>query len=419
MTESDNRSRRIRIWDSGPFRRLWFVGLAGSLGLWTVQIGLTVAVLAEHSGSTLAWLLLAGTVPGLLAGPVAGAVVDHVEPRLAAGVALAVQAVLIMGMAVSLSQSLIAVAGCNAICSIAAQFPPLALQRLRYALLDERQWPLANAAVSRIMAITTILGAVAGSGVSDLGALPVFGFACGLQVLGAFVVWRMPVIGRMGLDTAAAPRRLQLGGGIAVLRRNRAARAVVALCTSWGLIGGGLTVLLGIFGTDLSGDGRGVALLFTVYGAGLLVGTVLAGQLAATTMRTHHLTAYLVQGVAWTSVAPLATLAVPLAIVLFIMGIAGGVIIGIEVTLLLRDVPRHLHGRVFSIYHLADGMSERTSLALVGAALAVLAPTTVVVIGGLASIAVAMLWSLGSRGGRRSSGLSTPPAGRMATDESG
>ncbi|WP_157433974.1 MULTISPECIES: MFS transporter [Actinoalloteichus] len=384
---------RIRIWDSKPFRRLWITGLFSSLTQWTMQIALTVGVLASHSGSTLAWMLLAGTVPGLLIGPFAGAVVDHRDPRRVACVGLAVQAVMTLGMGFLLDHSLVAVACCHATASIAHRFPPIALQRLRYAALDETRWPLANAAVSRIMALTLILGALLGStGVTVLGVLPTFAAACGMAALAAALVWTVPGDADHGRPSARGGMRF--GGGLAALRRYPSAGAVIVLCTAWGLIGGGLTVLLGILGTELTDDGRGVGVLLAVYGTGLLLGTLVVGRLAPRVLSRANVGAYAVQGLVWAAVAPLSALLLPVSAALFVMGIAGGFIIGLEITLLLRDVPRELHGRVLGIYLVADGASGQLSLALIGAALGIASAQQIIVVGGLLSVGVTVIAAL-------------------------
>ncbi|ASO18345.1 Major Facilitator Superfamily protein [Actinoalloteichus hoggarensis] len=364
-----------------------------------MQIGLTVGVLEFGSGSTLAWMLLAGTVPGLLVGPLAGAVVDHRDARRVASIGLAVQAAMTLSMGLFLEHSLVAVACCHATASIAGRFPPIALQRLRYAVLDESRWTTANAAVSRIMALTLILGALLGSaGVTVLGIVPTFAAAAAMAALAAALVWTVP--GETARP-AAAGGGLRLGGGLAALRRHPSACAIVVLCTAWGLIGGGLTVLLGILGADLTGDGRGVGVLLAVYGAGLLLGTLGAGRLAPSMQSRANVASYLVQGFAWAAVAPLGALLLPVSAVLFVMGVVGGVIIGLEVTLLLRDVPRDLHGRVLGIYLVADGASGQLSLALIGAALGIASAPTVIAVGGLTSVVVTVLAALVMRAPRK------------------
>ena len=73
----------------GPkgFGRFWLADVQIGLSGWMVQVGLFVTLVAVHSATVMATVILLATLPSLLLGPVVGAWLDrHDGPGTAASV---------------------------------------------------------------------------------------------------------------------------------------------------------------------------------------------------------------------------------------------------------------------------------------------------------------------------------------------
>ncbi len=379
-----------------PFGRLWIAAATSGLSQWMVQIALFYSVLHDHGAPALAWVVLLGTLPSFLLGPILGTAADRWSAGRAVQVAGLAQALclLVLSRAVSgpIPWLVLAYAGSNVLSALEGP----SRQRLLYqtVALDERS--RANASIGSISGIVTILGALLGGTVGLLGVVPIFLGASLFRLIGT--AWLLGLRPRVQARTKSgrrvAPYGSSLKEGFEAIGRFPRATSVLLVGIAWGLVGGGYDVLLSDYGVHLlRGGSMGLATLYVVDGLGVLIGISVSRRLA-TRLRSHaYGWSYVLQGLFWTffSLSHSMTMSVPL---LFLMRIASGIIIAWDTTLLLETVPERLHGRVYSLHMSTYGGVMRLSLMLTGLLLAVVGPRGVAVGAGCASVMVGLTWWL-------------------------
>jgi MFS family permease len=378
-------------------RKLWAATLLGSLAVWIAQVALIVAVLEHHSGSTLAWVLLASTAPALLVGFAGGAVADRHDPRRVARLAGLARVGLLVAVGLGLVPSLAIGTIAYAAFLCLGRLSGPATIRLLYAALPTEQRAAGNAALGTVSGITTVLGAaIGGLSVGAMGVVPAFIVAAAIQAAAAGVLWTLNPVPKASRPVEDRPGFGQsIVEGFVAMRRFPLAASVIVVGIAWGLIGGGYDVLIGIYGTHLlrGGGGLAVGLLYVADGVGVILGSYLAARLPARHQRGWYALAYGLQGALWTVFALSHNLvqAIP---ALLLMRVASGVIIALDTTLLLATVPDRLHGRIYALHTTTYGAVMRASLAITGVLLLSVSPRIVTFGAGGASIVVGAIWWL-------------------------
>jgi hypothetical protein len=290
-----------------------------------------------------------------------------------------------------------AIAAFYAMQGMASAFWPPARQRLLYGAVPREGRASANAAIGSVSGAMTIAGAALG-GVLSAWSIPGAIIVAAVLQLGAVA----PLLGmeRPNPDSGqtAAPA---LGGqrwwtdlaeGITVLRQVPLARSVVAVGIAWGFIGGAYNVLVAAYVTGgLHGGGLMLGVFYVIDGAAVIVGSAIAARLA---LRRHlgvYAVAYVLQGTAWAAMF-LSALPAAGAACLAVMRSASGVIIGLDTTILLADVPERFRGRVTSLHVTTYGAVSRISLAVSGGVLAVAGLRFVGIATGVCSALVGVAW---------------------------
>jgi len=379
-------------------RKLWVATLASSLAVWIAQVALVVGVLEHHAGSSLAWVLLASSLPALLAGIAAGTVVDRHDPRRVAQLTGIAGVILLATAGVGLTESLAAGAAGYALFLITGCLTGPARLRLLYAALPPDQRAAGNAALGTASGITTVVGAaIGGVGVATLGVLPAFLLAAAVQAVAAAALLALAPVSRQPGSTGIARPGFgrALAEGVTAIRGYPLAVSIIVVGIAWGLIGGGYDVLIGIYGTHLLHGGGGVAvgLLYAADGIGVIAGSLLAARLPVRRQRQWYALGYGLQGALWAvfSLGRSLPEAIP---ALLAMRVASGVIIALDTTLLLATVPDKLHGRAYALHTTTYGVVSQASLAVTGIALLAVSAQAVTLGAGLASVVVGALWWL-------------------------
>ena len=379
---------------------LWVTSALSSGSTWTMQVGLFVYVLQSAPISTLAIVELIGTVPTLLAMPLAGVLADRVDPRKLAIISMFAQTLCVAGMALLLSTDLWLVATLYALQGVSNTVWPTARQQWLYLLVAPKGRANANSALGSIGGLTTILGAGLGGVLSAWNPLGAMIIAVVLQALAIPPLLQLAknplTYIEDGQHFSGARHqqslRRQLADGLRVLRKVPLARSVVWIGIAWGCIGGAYNVLLaGYVITDLRGSGTLLGGFYAVAGIAVILGTALTTRI----LTKHHLPAYalgyVVQGAAWAGMF-LSSNAMVAVVVLALMRLASGVIIALDTTILLAAVPAGLRGRVTSLHMTTYSAMARVSLALSGLLLTVIDIRPLGVLAGLCSVLVGLVW---------------------------
>lgn len=321
-----------------------------------------VAVLALGAGAGETGLLqTALTLPFLLFAIPAGLLADRASRRamMAAAEGLraaALLAILLLVLTGQVTWPLLAVLGFLAACGTVAY--SVAAPAIVPALVPPARLGVANARIELARTLAFTAGpALGGILVGWAGAAPAFAFAAALSLLAALLLAGLPEPVR-----AAAPRRRPLqdvAEGIAFVWRHRLLRPILATQVIFNAAFFALMAVLVPYAVGHLGLGAaGVGTVMALYGAGMLVGALLApavmrrlrfGPVVAIGPLSGLAGSMAVAATIWLPSAPLAGLG------LFLLGV--GPIIWVISTTTLRQAatPAGLLGRVSSLSVLATG----------------------------------------------------------------
>jgi MFS family permease len=378
---------------------LWAGGLISETGDWLLLVGLPVWVL-ELTGSSLvtASVFLVGLLPSLLAGPLAGVLVDRWDRRRTlVAVSLAQAVFLLPLLAVHGRQQLWIVYLVIAVESVLAQLNDPARNALLPALVEDRELVGANALIGLNGNLARLVGSPLGGVLVELAGLPglVLGDAVSFLAGAALVALvRTPAAGAPGRpaaegapvpagagavaggSAAAAGAGAVAGGsasaagagpataagllrewrdGLAVTLRSRRLRWGLLVSALAAVAQGLFTVLFVLFVTRiLRGDGADVGLLRGVQAIGGIAGGLLVVGLSSRLAPGRLVGASLLVfgGVSlamWNG--PQLTTATPLYVGLFVAAGVPAVAMLTGLTALVQtETPDAYLGRVFATY---------------------------------------------------------------------
>jgi Transmembrane secretion effector len=363
---------------------LWAGGLISETGDWLLLVGLPVWVL-ELTGSSLvtASVFLVGLLPSLLAGPLAGVLVDRWDRRRTlVAVSLAQAVFLLPLLAVHGRQQLWIVYLVIAVESVLAQLNDPARNALLPALVEDRELVGANALIGLNGNLARLVGSPLGGVLVELAGLPglVLGDAVSFLAGAALVALvRTPAAagapGRAAAEGAPLPAGAAEGAvpvpagagaaaagllrewldGLAVTLRSRRLRWGLLVSALAAVAQGLFTVLFVLFVTRiLRGDGADVGLLRGVQAIGGIAGGLLVVGLASRLAPGRLVGASLLAfgGISlamWNG--PQLTTATPLYVGLFVAAGVPAVAMLTGLTALVQtETPDAYLGRVFATY---------------------------------------------------------------------
>ena len=310
---------------------------------------------------------VAFTVPGVLLGPVAGAVVDRIGPR--ATLALAKLVGIIGALALLAADDFGTLALLSAVHGTAWAFSQPALQAMPPRLVADEHLARTNALVSLTDEFAIVLGPVAaGVSIAAFGFRGAFVFDALTYGLGLAV---LPLVRLNRIDhgekdepqvrfrDALEGWKLVIGGG--VLRRTVACTFAVHMLYGTALLAEPLYV------RDTLERGPSVfAALQTAFGICLVVGGLLAARMGERLASFGWVAA----GVAASGVTAIIYLGTPWVAVAFLgvalWGVATAVISGPSRTVLQRGSPVRAHGRVLAADLVAASSAELLGVGLAG-----------------------------------------------------
>lgn len=347
---------------------------------------------------------IAFAAPGLVLGPLAGAVVDRIGPK--ATLALAKVLGVVASLALLAADDFRTLALLSALHGTVSAFSHPALQSMPPRLVDDAHLARTNALVSLTDELAIVLGPVAaGVGIAAFGFRGAFVFDALTYGLGLAV---LPIVRLRALragagSTAAeevAPARLRdaLEGWKLIVRSGMLRRTVACTFTVHLLYG---TALLAepLYVRDvLERSPSTFAALQTAFGVFLVAGGLLAARLG------DRLASFgwVVLGVGASGVTAVVYLGTPFLLVAFLgvslWGVATAVISGPSRTLLQRAAPERAHGRVLAADMVAGSGAELAGVAMAGALVGALGvPRAIAVLGAVVVSTASALWAADRR----------------------
>ena len=326
---------------------------------------------AYKYGATPAEVALFGiafAVPGVVLGPVAGALVDRVGPRATLGAAKILGA----GAALALlaADDFRTLALLCALHGVVSTFSHPALQSMPPRLVDDARLASTNALVSLTDELAIVFGPVAaGIAIAAFGFHGAFVFDAVTYAIGLAVLPLVRLRGVTGApDDEPAPVRFRdaLEGWKLVVRTG-VLRRVVACTSVVHLLYGAALLAEPLYVRDVLQRSENVfAALQVVFGVCLVGGGIVAARLGD---RVASFT-FVGLGVAGSGVTAVLYLGTPFVLVSFagvaLWGLATAVIGGPSRTLLQRASPQRAHGRVLAADLVAASGAELVGVATSG-----------------------------------------------------
>ncbi|MGB9632390.1 MAG: MFS transporter [Chloroflexaceae bacterium] len=401
------------------YRRLWYGQVVSQIGDWLDSVALfTLTLNLTGSGQAVGLLFLAEFLPGAAVGPFAGVIVDRLPRKLVLiasdlGRAMVVLLLLLVRGPEDLWLLYLAVV---AKVSLTAFFEP-ARSAILPALCSREELVAANAISGATWSAMLALGAALGGivagtlGVQTAFLLDAASFLLSAALIATVRVPRRRVADRSGeLERPAPHPRMGARGALSELRAGLhyvLTRHEVGWLTFskaiWSL-GGGVLLLLTLYGREIAPLGRdgaiSIGLLYAARGVGTGIGPFLALRIGGSGqqfLRRSVAVAFFISAAGYLALSFVTSL--PLAALCVLFAHIGGSIQWVfSTTLLQARVPDYLLGRVFATEYAALTLTTALSAYLTGVARdAGAAPATLAVaLGGIFAasgmLMLATLW---------------------------
>ncbi len=353
---------------------------------------------------------IAFALPGVLLGPVTGAVIDRVGPKPT--LALAKVVGVVASLALLAADDFRTLALLSALHGIAMALSLPALQSMPPRLVEEHQLARTNALVSLTDELAIVLGPVAaGVGIAAFGFRGAFMFdaatyALGLLVLPLVHLRAVPLA--EGEDEGPPVRLRDAFEGWRLIRRTGVLRRTVTCTFAVHLLYGMALLAEPLYVRDVLHRSEEVfAALQTAFGLCLVAG----GLIAARVGERLASFGWVALGVGASGLSSIVYLSTPWVGVAFVgvalWGVATAVISGPSRTVLQRGAPPRAHGRVLSADYVAGSSAELFGVMVGGLLVTALGvPRSVAVLGVGVTAAAVLL----DRADRRDPRHAPPPS---------
>jgi MFS family permease len=377
-----------------PFALFWSARIAATVAfhMFAVAVGWQVYDLTG-SALDLGLIGLAQFLPVVLLTLAIGHVADRYDRRAIIAVCQLAEAAALIALALGTLGGWIERAGIFALVALIATaraFESPTMAALVPGLVPRALLPRASAWSASANQTAQIVGPALGGLLYALGPAVVYGSATALLVVAAALIGLIPLERRV-----APPAASGLGAlfaGIGFVWRDKVILGTLSL-DLFAVLLGGATALLPIFARDILGTGPwGLGVLRSAPACGALVmSLVLANRALAPPVGPKLFAALIVFGLA-TCVFALSTALWLSFAALFTLGAADVVSVVIRFSLVQLRTPDEMRGRVSAVNSLFVGTSNQLGDFESGVLAALIGAVPAVLVGGLGTIAVALLW---------------------------
>jgi len=376
-----------------PFALFWFSRVLSTLSyhMQGVAVGWQVYALTG-SAFYLGLVGLAQFLPMILLTLVVGHAADRYDRRRIAGVCQGVSSVATATLAVGTFGGWLSVERMLALVAVigaARAFEGPTMSALMPSLVPRDMIPHGSAWLASANQTSQIVGPALGGLLYGVGATVPYTVACVLFVVATLLVSAIP--GATARQRERAPLD-SFFSGMLFIREHRILLGVLSL-DLFAVLLGGVTALLPIYARDILGTGP--------WGLGLLRSAPAIGALSMSLTLTQRplerrvgrtmFGAVVMFGVATIVFGVSTHLGVSLA-ALCVLGMADVTSVVIRYTLVQIQTPDAMRGRVSAAFSLFTGTSNQLGEFRAGVLAALFGAVPAVLIGGMGTIAVAMLW---------------------------
>lgn len=395
--------------DNANYRKLWLGQVVSEVGDHFNSIAcLSLTLHLTGSGMAVGGVMIARTLPYLVAGPVAGVLLDRLDRRWIMLASDLARAVLALGFVLAAwTQQAWLLWVLSALLMFASPFFSSGRVAILPSLTSPEQLHTANALTQTTAWLTLTVGTFAGGASATQWGYE-FAFvvnALSFLFSAGMIAWiRAPRGTFRAVRSGQKPRPWRdMRDGFAYMRRTPLVLAIGLAMVGWASGGGAAQILFTLFGEVVfKGGPAAIGLIWGFAGIGLVIGGIVAHKVGARLnyrAYKHVITLnFGVLGISYMlfSVMPTIGLAV---VFITISRIAMGVNNVLNRSILLTHVPDQYRGRVFSTLETLLNVTMTASVAAAGVASHYLDTRTIGVIAGALSASTALFWGAANAAG--------------------
>ena len=403
------------LWDllrqNPNYRYTWMAQVVSEVGDYFNNIAV-FALVMEKSGSGLVVMgvMLARAIPAVLAGPVAGVLLDRLDRRRIMICSDLVRAVIALGFVATIHQPrpwLLYVLSAGLM--FASPFFTAGRAAILPSIATRDELHSANSLTQTTQWATLTAGTLlAGYTTAWLGYGGAFLLNSLSFVFSAWAIWHISVPGGFRVERAAAAPTTrpwhEYGAGLAYMGRVPLMMGMAMISVGWSLGGGAAQILFALFGEQVFHRGpSGIGSIWGFAGIGLLMGGfaghAIGSRVSFAGYKRTVTVSYLLHGAAYMLFSQVASYAAALGFMMLSrVGMAVTSVLNNEQ--LLRHTPDEFRGRVFSTMESIRWSVMIVSMAAAGIASQYVGPRTIgLVAGGFGSL-TAVVWAWMDASGR-------------------
>ena len=394
------------------YRLLWGGQVISEVGDHFNNIAVfSMAIRQEHGGLLVGGVLMARAIPMLVAGPLAGVVLDRLDRRKVMIASDLVRALVALGFIASIGQSgntLLFVL--SALLMFASPFFSSGRNSILPVVAKEDELQSANALTQSTAWATTGIGAfLGGTAVASLGYEWAFVLNA-LSFLGSAVCLMFFRSGPKEFEPPAGNRQTRFQphrefvDGLRYLKSEPLLLSIALIGVGWATGGGAAQILFSVFGEKVFHRGAaGIGIIWGCAGLGLVAGGVAANwlnkRLSFEGYKRTVSIVYLVHGAFYVAFA----LERNFALALVFIGLsraAGAMSSVVNYSKVLRYAEDQYRGRVFATMETMTWTTMMVSLFVAGIATETVDPRTIAVVAGVLSGSTGIVWAWANWAGK-------------------
>jgi MFS family permease len=400
------------LWHNRNYRYTWLGQVVSETGDYFNNIAVFSLVMAvTGSGLVVSGVMLSRAIPAVLAGPVAGVVLDRFDRRRIMLASDLIRAVVALAFIFTVRHpSAWLLYALSALLMFASPFFTSGRAAILPVIASAKDLHTANSLTQTTQWATLTAGTMlAGFAVAHLGFVWAFVLNALSFVFSAYAVWQLHTpegfVASRGQARAAVVRPWrEYIDGLAYIRATPLVFWIGMVSVGWATGGGAAQILFTLFGEQVFGRGAaGIGTIWGFAGLGLLIGGWLGHVVGRRTSfagykRTISIS-YIAHGAAYVAFSQMHGYGLALAcICLSRVGMAVSSVL--NYSQLLRHTPDHFRGRVFSTMESLRWSVMIVSMALAGICSQYFSPRTIGTVAGILSSFTAVAWAWADGTGR-------------------
>jgi len=389
--------------DNHNYRNTWIAQVVSEIGDYFNNIAVFALVMRDSgSGLVVSGVMLSRAIPAVLAGPLAGVVLDRFDRKRIMIASDLVRAAVALAFVLTIHQPrpwLLYVL--SALLMFASPFFTAGRAAILPTIATSQELHAANSLTQTTQWATLTAGTLlAGFGAASWGYYWAFLINSLSFVFSAVAIWRIAVPHGFRAKHAGAARQRpwhDYRDGLAYMRSVPLTMGIAMISVGWAMGGGAAQILFALFGEQVFHRGAaGIGSIWGFAGIGLLLGGAighLRGRHATFAGYKRTVTvSYLLHGAAYMGFSQATSY--PAALVLMMLSRVGMAVTSVlNNAQLLRHTPDQFRGRVFATLESLRWSAMIVSMAAAGIASQYTSPRTIGLIAGALGLVTALAWA--------------------------